>query len=397
MERKLRIGVTCLPSAGGSGILATELGMRIAERGHDVHFICSERPVRLRGDERVDSTLHFHQAIASDYPVFSHPPETLALAAKMADVALTHDLDVLHVHYALPHATAAYLAKEILRGRKEIATVTTLHGTDITLVGMHPSIYDVTRFSITASDAVTAVSEWLARRTREIFKVDGPISVIPNFVESEHFRPIGCHPLRHRFAKPEEKIVLHASNFRPVKNIPAVIDVFAGIAKEVPAKLLLIGEGPEIRVAKERAREHRISERVEFLGNHQFVEQFIPLADLFLLPSWHESFGLVALEAMSSGVPVVASQEGGTREVITHGLDGFLAAPDDVEEMVRLGLEVLTNPGRAAAMKEAGRRTAVERFSPSLAVDRYLALYEDVLSGRGPRSEKSRESVLSDR
>jgi len=393
---KLRIGVTCLPSAGGSGILATELGMRIAERGHDVHFICSERPVRLRGDERVDSTLHFHQAIASDYPVFSHPPETLALAAKMADVALTHDLDLLHVHYALPHATAAYLAKEILRGRKEIVTVTTLHGTDITLVGMHPSIYDVTRFSITASDAVTAVSEWLARRTREIFKVDGPIAVVPNFVESEHFRPIGCHPLRHRFAKPDEKIVLHASNFRPVKNIPAVIDVFAGIAKEVPAKLLLIGEGPEIRVAKARAREHRITERVEFLGNHQFVEQFIPLADLFLLPSWHESFGLVALEAMSSGVPVVASHEGGTPEVITHGLDGFLAAPDDVARMVRLGLEVLTNPDRASAIKEAGRRTAVERFSPSMAVDRYLALYEEVL-GRGPRSEKRRESVFSDR
>jgi N-acetyl-alpha-D-glucosaminyl L-malate synthase BshA len=371
--------------------------MRIAERGHDVHFICVERPVRLRGDERVGSNLHFHQAVGWDYPVFSQPPHELTLAAKMAEVAQEHDLDLLHVHYALPHATAAYIAKQILHGRKEIATVTTLHGTDITLVGMHPSIFDVTRFSIVVSDAVTTVSAWLEEKTRTIFHVDCPIRVIHNFVDGDHFRPLPGHPLRGRFAKEHEKIVMHASNFRAVKNVGAVIDAFAGIEERVPARLLMIGEGPERRVVEERARERKISERVLFLGNHEFIEQFLPLADLFLLPSWHESFGLVALEAMSAGVPVIATNVGGTREVIEHGVDGYLVAPDDVPRMVEIGTSVLTDAAAAAAVSENARKTALSRFSVTGIVDQYLALYREVLETPRPSSEKSRAPLASRR
>jgi N-acetyl-alpha-D-glucosaminyl L-malate synthase BshA len=396
VERKLRIGVTCLASAGGSGVLATELGMRTAARGHEVHFVCVERPVRLHGDERLDSTLFFHRAEASDYPVFQHPPMTLALAAKMVEVAETHNLDVLHVHYALPHATAAYLAKQILAEKgKEIVTVTTLHGTDITLVGMHPAIFDVTRFSISASDRVTAVSRWLETRTREIFKFGGVIDVIPNFVDTDHFHPVASHPMRGRFASAGEKIVLHSSNFRPVKNVQAVIDVFAGVASHVPARLLLLGEGPERRAAEERAREHRISDRVLFLGNHQFVEHFISLADLFLLPSWHESFGLAALEAMSAGVPVLVTNVGGAPEVITNGVDGYVVDPRDVPEMIAISRRILTDPEHARALSERGRETAIRDYSPELAVDRYLALYDHLLSK--PSSEKRRADDLSAR
>ena len=389
--------MTCLPSAGGSGIIATELGMEMAGLGHEVHFICVERPVRLRGDERVDSTLFFHHAVTSDYPIFNHPPQALNLAAKMVEVTKTHNLDLLHVHYALPHATAAYLAKRILCGEHDLKTVTTLHGTDITLVGMQPSIFDVTRFSIVASDAVTAVSRWLEVRTREIFDVDRDIHVIPNFVNTDHFRPLAsAHPLRARFAEPDEKIVMHASNFRPVKNIPAVIDVFAGIASRIPAKLLLLGEGPERRVAEERSREHRISDRVVYVGNHEFVEQFIPMADLFLLPSWHESFALVALEAMSCEVPVIATNVGGTGEVITHGTDGFLASPDDPETMIDLGCRILSDPALAQGLAKAGRKTAEERFSPRRVANEYLDLYQRVL-GESASSEKSRPSERSRR
>ncbi len=398
MARKLRIGVTCLPSAGGSGILATELGMNVAGRGHDVHFICLERPVRLHGDERVDSTLWFHQARASDYPVFSNPPTTLALAAKMAEVAEAHRLDILHVHYALPHATAAYLAQQILKGRHDVRTVTTLHGTDITLVGQHPSIFDVTRFSISASDTVTTVSAWLEAQTREIFGFGGDITVIPNFVDGHVFRPVPNHPMRARFASPDEKIILHASNFRPVKNIKAVVDVFAGVAKALPARLLLVGEGSERRPAEERIREHALSDRVLFLGNHQFIEQFIPLADLFLLPSLHESFGLAALEAMSCSVPVIATNVGGAPEVITHGVDGFVVDPNDIDRMITLAREILSDPAKAEALALAGRRTAVERFSPDIAVDRYLDLYEKVASTTSrPRSANKRDEVPSAR
>ncbi len=397
MDSKLRIGVTCLASAGGSGILATELGMRTAALGHEVHFICVERPVRLRGDEQVESTLHFHHAAPSSYPALSQPLQTLTLAAKMVEVAEAHALDLLHVHYALPHATAAYLARQILHGRREIAVVTTLHGTDITLVGLDPSIFDVTRFSIAASDAVTAVSRWLEIRTREIFNVDREIHVIPNFVDGEHFRPVPAHPLRDRFAKPGEKIVMHASNFRPVKNVKGVIDVFAGIAARVPSRLLLVGEGPDRRMAQERALNQRVLDRVTFLGNHEYVEQFYPLADLFLLPSWHESFGLVALEAMSTGVVVIATNVGGTCEVITHGQDGFLVGPDDTEQMVEVGSAILLDEPRAASVSRSARETALARFSPEEAVKAYLDLYARVLDEKRASSEKSRSEVFSRR
>ena len=395
MQQKLRIGVTCLASAGGSGILATELGMRTAAAGHEVHFICVERPVRLRGDEQLESTLHFHHAMVTDYPALSQPLQSLTLAAKMVEVTKEYDLDILHVHYALPHATAAYLAKQILCGVKDIAVVTTLHGTDITLVGLHPSIYDVTRFSIEASDAITTVSRWLEVRTREIFGVEREIDVIPNFVDGEHFRPLDSHPLRGRFAAPEERIVMHASNFRPVKNVKGVIDVFAGICENVPARLLLIGEGPERRLAEERAIEHRVLDRVTFLGNHEYIEQFFPLADLFLLPSWHESFGLVALEAMSAGVVVIATNVGGACEVVTHGKDGYLASPDDTDGMIEIGTSILRDDERARAMKRAARRTAEERFAPEVAVESYLDLYRRVLDQPSESNAKSRSSVLS--
>lgn len=371
----MKIGITCYPSAGGSGIMATELGKRLAGLGHEVHFITSALPIRLRG---FVENIFFHEVIPDSYPLFHYPPYEVSLATRMHDVALQYDLDILHVHYAIPHAVSSFLAQEMLKPRK-ITTVTTLHGTDITLVGALPSFQRLTRFSIERSNGVTAVSEWLKRQTDEKFPVDCPITVIPNFIDTKLFRPVEKPSARCRLGPAGDKIIMHISNFRPVKNIEAVVEAFAGINRKVSSRLALVGDGPELARADTLARQFGVHDRVLFLGNQEFVEEILPAADLFLLPSHHESFGLVALEAMSAGVPVIATSQGGPPEVIEDGVTGYLRAPDDVAGMVSAGIEVLADPDRARRMGEAARKSAVDRYDIDRVVPRYVDFYRATL------------------
>jgi len=369
----VRIGISCYPSQGGSGVVATELGKALAARDHEIHFITSSLPVRLR---EFDRNIFFHEVQPENYPVFLHPPYSLSLAAKMAEVAETYDLDVLHAHYAMPHAACAYLAKQMLRG-KPIKTVTTLHGTDITLIGQAPSFYKVTKFSIEESDCVSSVSRWLADETRRSFHTTRPIHVVPNFVDTEVFRPQDVSERRRCFAEPGEKVVLHISNFRPVKNIGAVIDVFRHVAGKFPARLLLVGDGPERIPVEIQVREAGLQDRVRFLGGQEYVEDLLPLADVFLLPSLHESFGLVVLEAMASGVPVVATEIGGTSEVVQEGVCGYLRNPHDVPGMVDAVSRILDDGALAARLGAEGRRIAEEQYRVEHVLPGYLALYGD--------------------
>jgi N-acetyl-alpha-D-glucosaminyl L-malate synthase BshA len=367
----MRIGITCYPTEGGSGVVATELGKDLARRGHEVHFITSSLPVRLRTFEK---NICFHEVRPENYPVFHYPPYSLSLAAKMAEVAVNHDLDVIHSHYAMPHAASAYLAKQMLRDRG-VKTVTTLHGTDITLVGQAPSFFAVTRFSIEESDCVTSVSRWLKDETIRIFNPKRNIRVIPNFVDIKAFRPRDLSDRRSQFAAPGEKILLHISNFRPVKNLPALVEVFDRVRGEHPARLLLVGDGPERGPVETLVHERGLGEAVTFLGNQEYVEDLLPHADVFLLPSLHESFGLVALEAMAVGVPVVATNVGGPNEVVVDGECGFLRGPRDVPGMVEAVLRILTDPGLASAMGEAGVRRVRESFTLDTIVPQYLDAY----------------------
>jgi L-malate glycosyltransferase len=367
----MKIGITCYPSEGGSGVVATELGKQLARRGHEVHFITSSIPVRLRHFEK---NIQFHEVRPENYPVFLHPPYSLSLAAKMLEVAENHDLDVLHTHYAMPHAASAYLAQKMLRSRP-IRTVTTLHGTDITLVGQAPSFFAVTRFSIQESDVVTSVSHWLREETNRIFDPGRPIEVIPNFVDTDAFRPRKVVERREQFARPEEKIVLHISNFRPVKNVPAVIEVFDRIQRRHAARLLLVGDGPERAPVEHLVQERGLESRVLFLGNQEFVEDIFPMADVFLLPSLHESFGLSALEAMAAGVPVVVTKIGGPPEVVVEGECGFLRAPDDLDGMTDAVHRILADPDLARALGEAGVRRSREHFHADRVVPAYLRAY----------------------
>jgi len=387
-SRRMRIGITCYPTAGGSGVVATELGKHLAHQGHSVHFITHAVPMRLRGFEE---RICFHPVESDSYPVFNEQPYSLNLAAKMSEVIERESLDILHVHYALPHAVSAYLAKQIVHPR-EVKVITTLHGTDITLVGQQPSFFSVTRFSIEQSDAVTAVSGWLRYQTYSIFGVNIPIHVIHNFVDSSRFVPVRDARRRLVFAPPDELILMHASNFRPVKNSPRVIQVFHAAAAKVPARLVLIGEGPEVQACRRLARELGISDRVVFLGEQQYVEAILPYADVFLLPSDHESFGLAALEAMSCGVPVIATKVGGMPEVIEDGHNGFLVDPGDVAAMSEVAIDLLRVPERRAAVGEAARATARERFDIERAVGRYVDLYESLLAGAQPAAAPGREA-----
>ena len=368
--------MVCYASHGGSGIVATELGAGLAARGHEVHFITNDVPVRLN---RFLKNIYFHRVEVDDYPLFTHTPYALNLTAKIVDVSESEGLDLIHSHYAVPHATCAYLAKEMLLSPK-LRTVTTLHGTDITLVGIKPSYYSVTRFSIEKSDSVSAVSDWLRQKTFESFPIQKQIDVIHNFVDSNRYRPLNAGRNRGDFCGEEELVLLHASNFRKVKNVPTVIRVFAELRKRFPVKLLLVGDGPELALAQEQAEELGVADACISLGAQEFVEEIYPLADVLLLPSEHESFGLVALEAMSSEVAVVATNQGGTREIIRHGENGFLHDPRDEEGMVSTIASLFENPAKMSAVKQKARQTAVEQFPVDRAVDRYLALYERTLS-----------------
>jgi N-acetyl-alpha-D-glucosaminyl L-malate synthase BshA len=368
----VKVGITCHTGSGGSGILATELGLRLASRGHEVHFIARESPFRLPG--YVDNVF-MHAVETVYYPLFQEPPHSLSLASKMAEVAASYDLDVLHVHYAIPHAVSAYLAKQMLQPRP-LGVVTTLHGTDITLVGNQPIFQRITRFCIEVSDRVTAVSEFLRQETLRAFEVTRPVRVIHNFVDCDRFVPRADPALRARFTPNGEMLVMHASNFRPVKNIGVLIEVFAGIRRAMPARLVLIGEGPEVTLAKRRVEELGLHDAVRFLGNQEGIEQLLPLADLFLLPSHHESFGLAALEAMACATVVIATSVGGTREVIEDGDTGFLRPPQDVAGWTRTAIEVLRDGDRRRRIGEAARAAARTRFCSDVAVTAYEEEYE---------------------
>jgi N-acetyl-alpha-D-glucosaminyl L-malate synthase BshA len=368
--------MVCYASHGGSGIVATELGTELAQRGHEVHFITNDVPVRM---DRFMENIFFHRVEVDTYPVFAYTPYSLNLAAKILDVIKSHGLDVIHAHYAVPHATSAYLAKQ-MRRPCDVRTVTTLHGTDITLVGVKPSFYEITRFSIEQSDRVTAVSDWLRQKTIESFEYEKPIDVVHNFVDADRFRPFRGDKKRSRFAAAGEFVIMHASNFRPVKNIPTVIRVFEALRKRYPVKLLLVGDGPQHAGAEEMVREMRLTEAVHFLGAQEYLEDILPLSDVFLLPSEHESFGLAALEAMSAGLAVVATANGGTSEVVRDGENGFLHAPDDVDGMVGSIAGLLEDPEKLERIEGAARKTAEVQFPVGVAVDRYLSIYEEALA-----------------
>lgn len=376
----MKIGITCYPTYGGSGAVATELGIKLAEHGHEVHFISYAQPFRLgHFRERV----FFHEVEMEHYPLFEHPPYSLALAVAMHGVATKEDLDLLHVHYAIPHATSAWVAREMLAEEgRDLPIVTTLHGTDITLLGIHPSFHAITRFSILKSKGLTAVSSFLRDETVRDFGVPGDrIDVIPNFIDPAIYHPgkEPCH--RSALAPGGEKIVMHVSNFRPVKRIGDVLEVFDRIRSQLPARLVLIGDGPERPVAQERVERMGMASEVLFLGKHASVDELLSCADLFLLPSDKESFGLAALEAMASGAPVVGARAGGLAEVVPHGEAGYLLPVGDVEGMAEAGVELLRDEDRWRAFSANAQRSAVERFSAARIVPLYEAVYRRVLGG----------------
>jgi N-acetyl-alpha-D-glucosaminyl L-malate synthase BshA len=370
--RKRRIGITCYSHFGGSGVVATELGLALARRGFEVHFIASRLPFRLRTFE---SNVFFHEVSPANYPVFEQAPYNLALTTKMVEVVENYALDVLHVHYAMPFAASAYLAKQLLLPR-QIGVVTTLHGTDITVVGIEPSYFRITQFSIQSSDRVTSVSRFLKDRAEQTFGITKPIEVVYNFVDPEIFAPRKRSAMR--LAPPDARVLMHASNFRQVKNIPTVIQVFAEVRKRVPVKLVMVGDGPEKAPAEHRVRELGAERDVLFLGNQDFMEELLPLADVFLLPSSSESFGLVALEAMSAEVPVVASNAGGLPEVIEHGVTGYLHDAKHVDGFVSSVLRLLGDEPLRRAMGRRARRVAIERFNVDDMVARYIDVYDSL-------------------
>jgi N-acetyl-alpha-D-glucosaminyl L-malate synthase BshA len=370
----MNIGISCYPTHGGSGVVATELGIELARKGHQVHIISYSVPFRLR---QFYPNLFFHEVELYSYPLFRHPLFAVALINKMVEVAKASKLDILHAHYAIPHALSAYVARQMLKNRAP-KVVTTLHGTDITLVGLDRSFYDVVRFSIQESDGVTAVSRFLRDQTVEQFRITRPIEVIYNFVDIRRFVP-GKGKNRDLYARPSEKIITHVSNFRPVKRIGDVIHIFARIQEEIPAVLLLVGEGQDRNLAQDLVLELGLQYRVHFLGNQDYVEEILALSDLFLLPSEKESFGLVALEAMSCGCPVIASDAGGIPEVVKHGETGYLHPVGDVDAMAESAIRLLSNPELHRRFSENARRWVVERFAPEVHVPKYLKFYEKVL------------------
>ncbi len=368
-RRPLKIAITCYPVPGGSGILATELGGKLAQRGHEIHFISHALPYRL---DRFGADIYFHEVETPQYPLFKYPPYTLSLASKMIEVSQQFDLDILHVHYAIPHATAAYLARQAM-GEKGPKTLCTLHGTDITLIGTDRSFFEITRFAIDAVEGVTAVSDYLKNKTIKEFGTTRPITVIRNFVDTDRFYPRPASECRNRFAPDGEKVVAHLSNFRPVKNIPGVVQMFAHLRRRMPAKLLLIGDGPQTADAFALARALGIAADVKFLGNRENVDEILCAADAFLLPSHYEAFGLAALEAMACGVPVVAARVGGVSELVDDGRTGFLVGPDDYEDGGDRLFDILSNPELAGRLRDAGLKAVLDHFT----ADAVVPLYED--------------------
>jgi L-malate glycosyltransferase len=377
----MKIGITCYPTYGGSGVVATELGLELAQRGHEIHFISYAQPIRLRGAE---PNIHYHEVEVSRYPLFDYPPYDLALATRMAEVSQLYDLDLLHVHYAIPHSVSALLARQMLadgpRGRR-LPFVTTLHGTDITLVGLDRSYLPITRYSIEQSDGVTAISNYLRDRTQRVFDVKKPIEVIYNSVNCDVYsrNPESSAILRKEYAPKNERVLVHLSNFRPVKRLTDVIEIFDRVHKQMPSKLLLIGDGPDRSVAEWLAVQKGIHEDVLFLGKQDEIYEKLAIADIMLMPSELESFGLAALEAMACEVVPIATRAGGVPEVIEHGKSGYLADVGDVETMARYAIELLSNEQQLQKMAEQARAAAKERFCATKIVAQYEDFYRRVL------------------
>ena len=381
----MRIGITCYPTYGGSGVVATELGIELAAAGHEVHFISYSQPFRLSGR---DGGIFYHEVPVSSYPLFEFPPYDLALASRMAEVAEFYELDLLHVHYAIPHSVSALLARQMLAARgRRLPFVTTLHGTDITLVGLDRSYLPITRFSIQESDGVTSISSYLKEKTIADFDVMRPIEVIPNFVNCDVYQPICDEAVRAaarcKLAKPDEAILMHLSNFRPVKRVVDVVKVFAQVARAVPAQLVLVGDGPDRSAAEWLAHDLGIHAKIHFLGKQERVNELLPLADLMLMPSELESFGLAALEAMACKVPSIATRVGGVPELIDDGVTGLLYPVGDVEDMASGAIGLLTDRTRLDAMREEARKTARTLFCSTKIVPRYVSYYESVLANAG--------------
>ncbi len=372
----MNIGIVCYPTYGGSGVVATELAKVLAAKGHKIHVLSYAKPARL---EAIDPNIFYHEVAINAYPLFEYPPYALALASQMVNLIEYEDLDLLHVHYALPHATSAYLAKQIMEEKGiNVPVVTTLHGTDITLVGSDPSYKNVVEFSINKSDGVTAVSKYLKEETEQRFDIKNDICVIPNFIDLERFQKSNKSHFKKAICPDDEKVVVHVSNFRKVKRVPEVVSVFDRILKHgIEAKLLLVGDGPDRQRTEQQCRDLGICEHVRFLGKLDEVEEVLSVADLFLIPSGSETFGLAALEAMSCSVPVISSNIGGLPEVNIHGETGFLCDLDDIGCMAENAVEILTNPELHARMSKAARKQA-ERFNQDLVVNEYESYYKEV-------------------
>jgi L-malate glycosyltransferase len=378
----MKIGITCYPTYGGSGVVATELGLELAQRDHEIHFITYAQPIRLRGDTAPN--IHYHEVEVSRYPLFDYPPYDLALATRMAEVAQLYDLDLLHVHYAIPHSVSALLARQMLAAAprpKRLPFVTTLHGTDITLVGLDRSYLPITRYSIEQSDGVTAISNYLRDRTQRVFDVKNKIEVIYNSVNCDvYYRNTETsEELRREYVPNGERVLVHLSNFRPVKRLPDVIEIFDRVRKQIPAKLLLIGDGPDRSVAEWLAVQKGIHDDVLFLGKQDDIYEKLSIADIMLLPSELESFGLAALEAMACEVVPISTRAGGVPEVIDHGSTGYLADVGDVDTMARYAIELLSDAPRLREMGKRARAVAMERFCSTKIVKEYEDFYRRVL------------------
>lgn len=372
----MNIGIVCYPTFGGSGVIATELAKTLANKGHKVHILSYAKPARLNA---WDTEITYHEVSINSYPLFDYPPYDLALATQMVNLIEFQDLDLLHVHYALPHATSAYLAKQIMLEKgKNVGVVTTLHGTDITLVGSDPSYKHVVEFSIDKSDGVTAVSEYLKQETYSRFEIKQDIKVVPNFIDLERFQKSNKNHFKKAICPDDEKVIVHVSNFRKVKRVPEVIKVFAKILESgIKGKLLLVGDGPDRQKAEQQCRDLNICEHVRFLGKLEEVEDVLSIADLFLIPSGSETFGLAALEAMSCSVPVISSNIGGLPEVNIHDETGYLCELDDVEKMADYSVKILSDEILHARLANNARKRA-ELFNREIIVQQYEELYDTV-------------------
>lgn len=371
----MNIGISCYPTYGGSGVVAAELGKALAERGHRIHFISYAMPIRLDGFMK---NVVYHEVEISNYPLFDFPLYTPALASKIVEVAKFEHLDILHAHYAIPHATSAYLAKQIL-GKQDLKIVTTLHGTDITLVGLEPSYQSVMKFSIEQSDGVTAVSRFLKEKTLTNYNINKDIEVIPNFVDKRKYHRFDVSSIRQNIARDDEKILVHVSNFRPVKRVLDVIRVFDLVRRKVPVKLILVGDGPDRSACEHMVRELDLGEDVRFFGKQAEIVSLLCASDLFLMPSQSESFGLSALEAMACELPVVSSSVGGLPELVVHGETGYIAEIGDIERMAKYAIDLLLNETRYKYFAENSRKRAHELFDMERIVDQYEKYYQKVL------------------